>query len=146
MKRFLFFLIPVICLAFFSCKKDSSDVVCASLDGSWKMVLVKNDNTGTTMTKPASLFGDVVITFVSSDISRGIFNGNTPTNDLGPNVFSLGANNAINIPALGMTKVAETSWGSEFVTNIRDARRYSLDPGRLLIIVTDKRILTFQKL
>ena len=98
------------------------------------------------MTKPASLYGDVVITFVSSDISKGIFNGNTPTNELGPDVYSLGYNHAIFIPSLNMTKVAETSWGLEFVVNIRDAQQYMLNSGDLLNITTSNKTLTFQKL
>ena len=130
----------------FSCKKDTSNLISPSLDGTWKMILVKDNATSSLMTKPASLYGDVIITFVSIDVSKGAFNGNTPTNDLGPDKYLLGSNHAIFIPALNMTKVAETSWGLQFVANIRHAQQYSLVAGNLLNIITHNKTLTFQKL
>ena len=145
MKRSLF-LIPVIGLMLFSCKKDTSDLISPSLDGTWKMILVKDNATNTVMAKPASLYGDVIITFVSNDLSKGAFNGNTPTNELGPDIYSLGFNRTIFIPVLSMTKVAETSWGLQFVANIRDAQQYSLEPGDLLNIITGNKTLILQKL
>ncbi len=140
------FLIPVIGLMLFSCKKDTSDLISPSLDGTWKMILVKDNATNTVMTKPASLYGDVIITFVSNNVSKGAFNGNTPTNELGPDTYSLGSNHTIFIPVLSMTKVAETSWGLQFVANIRDAHQYSLEPGDQLNIITSNKTLAFQKL
>lgn len=145
MKRLLF-LMPALCLIFFSCKKDKSNVNCTTLDGTWKMVLVKDNSTNTTMTKPASLYGDVIVTFISSDISNGIFNGKTPTNDLGPDNYTLGFNRTMFIPSLKMTKVAETFWGLQFVSNIRDAQQYHFDSGELLNIITTSKTLTFRKL
>lgn len=144
MKRFLF-LIPVTGLLLFSCKKNNSDLISPSLDGTWKMILVKDNATNTIITKPASLYGDVIITFVSRNVSSGVFNGNTPTNDLGPDTYSLGSNSSIFIPVLNMTKVAETSWGLQFVANIRDAQQYRFQPGELNII-TGNKTLIFQKL
>ena len=145
MKRF-FFLMPVIILSLFSCKKDTPELVSSSLDGTWRMILVKDNTSNNITTKPASLYGDVIITFVSNSVSKGVFNGNTPTNDLGPDVYSLGSGNTIFIPSLNMTKVAETSWGFQFVANIRDAQQYKLAAGDLLNIITSSKTLTFQKL
>lgn len=145
MKRSLI-LIPILGLMLFSCKKNASDLISPSLDGTWKMILVKDNGTNTVMTKPASLYGDVIITFVSNDLSRGAFNGNTPTNELGPDIYSLGSNHTIFIPVLSMTKVAETSWGLQFVVNIRAAQQYKLEAGDLLNIITSNKTLTFQKL
>ncbi len=99
MKRSLI-LIPVLSLILFSCKKNVSDLISPSLDGTWKMILVKDNAINTIMTKPASLYGDVIITFVSNDLSKGAFNGNTPTNELGPDIYSLGSNRTIFIPVL----------------------------------------------
>ncbi len=144
MKRSLI-LIPLIGILLFSCKKDSSDFIAPSLNGTWKMILVKDNSTNAVTTKPASLFGDVVITFVAGNPSGGIFQGNTPTNDLGPNTYSLGSNQAIFIPGLNMTKVAETSWGLQFVANIRDAQQHHLTTGDLLNITTSAKTLIFQK-
>lgn len=145
MKQFLI-LIPALSLMLLSCKKNATDLISSSLDGTWKMILVKDNATNTVMTKPASLYGDVIITFVSNDLSKGAFNGNTPTNELGPDIYSLGSNRTIFIPVLSMTKVAETSWGLQFVANIRDAQQYSLEPGGLLNIVTSNKTLILQKL
>ncbi len=145
MKRSLI-LIPVLSLILFSCKKNVSDLISPSLDGTWKMILVKDNATNIVMTKPASLYGDVIITFVSNDLSKGAFNGNTPTNELGPNIYSLGSNRRIFIPVLSMTKVAETSWGLQFVANIKDTQQYSLEPGGLLSIITSNKTLILQKL
>ncbi|MEP6584437.1 MAG: hypothetical protein ABJA90_09220, partial [Ginsengibacter sp.] len=124
---------------------DTSNLIPSSLDGTWKMVLVKDNVTGSIMSKPASLYGDVIITFVSGNISSGAFNGNTPTNDLGPDSYTIGDNNTISIPVLSMTKVAETSWGLQFVGNIRNAKRYVFAAGELLDIITSNKILTFEK-
>lgn len=143
--KYFFILIPVISILLFSCKKNSSELIATSLNGTWKMIMVKDNSANTAMSKPASLFGDVVITFVAGNPSGGIFQGNTPTNDLGPNTYSLGSNQSIFIPALNMTKVAETSWGLQFVGNIRDAQQYHLNTGDLLNIITSAKTLTFQK-
>ena len=145
MKRSLF-LIIVVGLVLFSCKKDTSDLIASSLDGTWKMILVKDNVSNTVMSKPASLYGDVIITFVSGNFSTGVFNGNTPTNDLGPDKYSLGAGHTLFIPSLSMTKVAETLWGLQFVANIRDAQQYTLATGNLLNIITSNKTLTFQKI
>ncbi len=146
MKRSLF-LVPFVLMAFFSCKKDTSDLISSSLDGTWKMILVKDNAANTAMTKPASLYGDVIVTFVSGNLSGGVFKGNTPTNEVGPNNYSLGPNQEISIPSLNMTKVGETSWGLQFVVNFRDAQQYRLEPGDLLsIITTGAKTLTFQKI
>jgi hypothetical protein len=51
----------------------------------------------------------------------------------------------MNIPNLPMTKVAETSWGKEFVDNIRSAEKYSFDMDHHLVIHTAANILVFQK-
>ncbi len=144
MKRFLI-LISTVSLIVFSCKKADSDLIPASLDGRWKMILVKDNSTNTVTTKPASLYGDVIITFVSNNLSTGIFSGDTPTNHVGPNTFSLGSNRSLSIEAMSMTKVAETSWGMFFVANIRDAQLYSLGTGEILNILTANKTLIFKK-
>lgn len=145
MKRSLF-LISILSLIFFSCKKSDSDLIPASLDGTWKMILVKDNSTNITTTKPASLYGDVIITFVSNNLSTGAFNGNTPTNDLGPNTYSLGSNHTLFIPVMSMTKVAETSWGLLFVANIRDAQQYNFGSGEILNILTTNKTLIFKRI
>lgn len=140
------FLMSLIGLMLFSCKKNTSDTVPASLDGTWKMILLKDNATSASITKPSSIQGDVIITFVPNSLTTGTFSGKTPSNDIAPNDYSIGINQAISIPNLSMTKVGETFWGSQFVDNIRDAQQYSFELGGKLNIRTNNKILTFQKL
>src|SRR5829696_9381450 len=86
---------------FLSCKKSVSDNIPGFLEATWKMILVTDNVTNVFITKPSSIQQDVIITFASS----GIFTGKTPTNQIDQNPYSLGANQAISIPVLSMTKV-----------------------------------------
>jgi heat shock protein HslJ len=77
---------------------------------------------------------------------NGTFTGVTPTNQIWESSYSTGSNQSLAVSNVLMTKLAETSWGAEFINNIRDAERYSFDKsGRLIIITTDKT-LTFIRL
>ena len=138
-------LIGLTCLLFFSCSKTVSDPVPASLNGVWKMIIVKDNATNAVLTKPISIRGDVIINIVPANETSGSFTGKTPTNIIYRSDYSTEPGRSITIPCLFMTKVAETSWGDEFVDNIRDARQYGFSPGRLNIITT-RRTLSFQKL
>ena len=62
------------------------------------------------------------------------------------NDYSIGANQSLSIPNLNMTKVMETTWGAEFVNNIRNSQEYSFEPGGRLTIKTINKTLTFKKL
>ena len=139
MRRILIivFLAGVFVLSF----KKSSDTIPGSLEGTWKMILVTDNVTHVSITKPSSILQDVIITFTSS----GIFTGKTPTIDINQNPYSLGANSAISIPVLSMTKVAETSWGAEFVNNITEAVQYNFRTGGILEIRTTNKKLSFLK-
>lgn len=141
-----FLIMAFVSIALFSCRKDQADIVSTSLDGKWKMIEVTDHSTNSGTTKPASLFGDVIINFVSTGNSGGVFNGTTPTNDLGPNTYYIGTSNTLFITSLGMTKVAETSWGMLFVGNIRDAQQYQFAAGNLLDIITINKTFRFQKI
>ena len=143
----IFFLIAIIGLALLSCRKTGSlDPIPTSLDGKWRMIIVKENASGSTTTKPSSIQGDVDIIFTSTSTTNGTFIGNTPTNDIWQNDYSIGANQALTIPNLSMTKVMETSWGNEFVNNIRSSQEYSFEIGGRLNIKTTNKTLTFRKL
>ena len=88
----------------------------------------------------------IEITFTSTGTTNGIFIGNTPTNDIWQNDYSTGANQTITIPVLSMTKVMESSWGNEFVSNIRSSQNYSFEISNRLAIKTTNKTLVFQKL
>lgn len=111
------FLIAIIGLTLFSCKKsDSIDPISTPLDGKWRMIIIKENVSGLTITKPSTIQGDVDITFSSTSSTNGTFMGNTPTNEIWQNDFSIGANQSFTIPCLAMTKVMETSWEMNLLT------------------------------
>ncbi len=141
------FLIAITGLTLFSCKKsDSIHPIPASLDGKWRMIIVKENLSGLTTSKPSTIQGDVDITFISTSSTNGTFTGNTATNDIWQNDYSIGANQSMTISILDMTKVMETSWGKEFVDNIRNSQKYRFEIGGRLNIMTTNKTLTFRKL
>jgi hypothetical protein len=145
MKR-LVILLLFCCPVLFSCDKDSNDSAPVSLEGTWKMILVKDNTTGTSITKPSSVTNDVIITISTTSPSTGKFWGYTPSNTIDENRFTVTGNQGISITELSMTKVAETSWGDAFVKNIIDAQHYSFEAGGKLNILAINKTLTFQKL
>ena len=141
MKQASLFILFIMLL--FSCGKQNFD---GTLDGTWRMVLVKDNTTGATITKPTSIQGNVEITFTTVNSTTGTFFGKTPSNEIWQNDYQTGPNRSITILSLSMTKVGETSWGNEFVDNIRDSQEYSFDAGGRLTIKTMAKSLVFQKL
>ena len=135
-------------LVLFSCTKpvNVQGPGTLSIEGKWRMITVQDVTSGSITAKPTSIQGDVDITFIPDGVANGTFNGNTPTNSIGQNEYSVGPNGAMSIPNLSMTKVIETTWGDEFVKNIRDTREYSFDTDGRLNIKTTNTILTFRKL
>jgi hypothetical protein len=144
--KIAFLLMSLLGLMFFSCNKSACDTVHESLEGTWKMILVKDNATNTASTKPSSIKGDVILTFVPSSPTTGSFTGKTPSNDIWPSEYELGPKQELSIPNLSMTKVGETPWGEEFVNNIREAQQYSLEEEEKLNIRTLNKMLTFRKL
>jgi hypothetical protein len=138
-------LLLLVAMAFVSCSKDCNEGVPTSLEGSWKMLAVKDRSTGTITNKPTSLSGDVVLSFEGVGSAGGTLRGTTPSNSFGPDPFSLGAGATLSIPHLSMTKVAETVWGAYFVDHIREAEKYSFEEGDGLSITTTNKILFFRK-
>jgi len=142
----LIFLFTILSVAIGACTKtDSIDPIPSSLDGKWRMITVTENASGLTITKPSSIQGDVEITITPITSTIGTFIGNTPSNNISQNSYSTGANQSLTIPVLSMTKVMETSWGNEFVENIRNSQEYSFEIGGRLIIQTTNKILTFKK-
>ncbi len=109
------------------------------------MITVMDNQTGIVTTKPASIHGDVDITFAEVNDTSGKFYGNTPTNDISPSDYSTGPNQRLTIPFVDMTKVGETSWGNEFVDNIRSAQQYSFESDNKLVIKTADKTLSFKR-
>ena len=146
MRRILFY-ISFFSFALLACQRqESANRIQASLDGKWRMIIVKDNISGAAVTKPAGIQGEVDITFEIANSTSGFFKGNTPTNEIAPNNFYLGTNQSLQIPSLLMTKVMETTWGAEFVDNIRNAQEYSFDDNGILYIKTMAKTLLFQRL
>jgi hypothetical protein len=123
-----------------SCKKDNSGNLLA---GKWRMVAVKDDATNTISTKPFNVNGDVDITFTFSTSVAGIMSGVTPTNRLQGD-YVVENNKAILITSLSYSQVEETSWGLEFLNNIKFSKDYFFDIyGKLNINKNPDKTLTF---
>ena len=138
------FLVVLLGLLHYSCNRTNI-VVPETLAGNWRMTLIRVNATGSITTKPPTITGEVEITFTPESTTTGSFIGRTPTNDILKNDYSTGANQSISIPVLSMTKVAETSWGNEFVDNIRSSQEYSFENCYTLKIITANKTLTFKK-
>lgn len=141
-----FLLLGILTLTITSCKKsDSINSIEPNLAAAWRMVLVKDISTGSIMSKPSSINGEVDITFTFVTATSGTMKGKTPTNILTAD-YSISGNGAISIPAVSATKVMETSWGRQFLDNVTTSQNYFFDNYTRLNINTSKKILTFQKL
>jgi hypothetical protein len=145
MKLLVLFL-SVFSLTFSSCEKnDKVEAIAPALVGNWRMIGVKDNATSSTLSKPASINGEVEITFTFSSYIGGTIDGNTPTNTLTAN-FTIRRNRSIQIPAVSATKVMETSWGKEFLDNITFSQDYIFETDGKLDIHTADKTLIFQKL
>src|SRR5690242_13815439 len=102
-----FFVLFLVAVA--SGKKAAHHESPACIGATWKMILVKTNDSNIALTKPSSIQGDVIITFVPNSDTSGTFSGRTPTNEITGfgiwfNVYTLGPNETISIPSLSMTK------------------------------------------
>ena len=147
MKKILFF-VAVISMVQLACKKPAAPgrPAATPLDGSWRMILVTDNASGITTTKPATIPNDVDITFTSVTPTNGTFTGVTPTNQIWENNYSTGTGGTITIPSLGMTKAWETEWGFLFVGHIRSSLAFTLPTSDILNIRATDKTLVFQKL
>lgn len=142
---------PTILIAFlavtvFSCSRSMDKVTTptGSLEGTWRMVAVKDNATSLQYDKPGAITGEVEITCVAVNAGKGFFNGKTPTNTLWAD-YTLEPIDKIVIPAVAATKVSETSWGLDFLYNITTADTYSFEEGGRLRIHTEKKTLIFKR-
>ena len=138
--------IAFLSLVLFSCSKEYSvESVPSALQGTWRMIEVKDNSTSLVTTKPSDLQGDVEITFTATGNISGTLAGHTPTNIISQSGYTTGINQLLTIPSLNMTKLWETPWGNEFVGNICSAFAYQFDKDRNLVIMTANRTLIFER-
>ena len=107
---------------------------------------VADNASGSTIIKPASFTGDVDITFTSTTSTSGSFTGNTPTNQIFQNAYTIDDSQSLSIASLDMTKVAETSWGDAFVVSILGSQSYNLTADGKLWINTGRKTFIFIRL
>jgi hypothetical protein len=140
-------LVSLLALVLFSCTdKDAAALRTTNgpLEGNWRMIAVKNNSTGFIHTKPGAITGDVDITFVSVSSGKGFINGKTPTNTLNGD-YTLDLTNKIDIGPLMASKVAETSWGLDFLYSVEKADTYTFEENGRLNIHTEKKTLFFER-
>ncbi len=136
MKKYLLLLVIVVAgLACNKSKKDDS----ALLEGTWKMVSVKEKNTLIVTSNPGNQ-GDVIMV-----VAAGKLSAKTPSNDIWPTNYTTGANHQLLVPAIGGTKVGENSWGNLFYSNMYFIESYSFTNNNLLHIGTRDAILNFER-
>lgn len=137
-------LAALLSLVLFSCsdKDIALKTTTGSLEGNWRMSAVKNNATGLVHTKPGAITGDVDITFVTVNSARGFINGKTPTNTLNGD-YSITPEDNIAFGPLMASKVAETSWGLDFLYSVNTADTYSFEEDGRLRIHTEKKTLFF---
>ena len=138
--------IAFLSLAMFSCSKEYSvESVPSTLEGTWRMFEVKDNSSGSITTKPSDLKGDVEITFTPTSNNSGVLVGHTHTNFISESGYATAVNQTLTIPVLNITKIWETSWGGEFVTNICSSYAYHFDVDGNLIITTANKTLIFER-
>jgi hypothetical protein len=137
--------IAIILVSLSSCIKPAAKSP-VPIDGKWRMVTVADNFSGPTIIKPASITGDVDITFTSTTPTTGTFTGNTPTNQIFQNAYTIDDNQSLSIEALDMTKIAETLWGDAFVATIPGTHPYSFTVDGNLAINTGRKTLLFVRL
>ena len=138
-------LVAFVSVVLFSCRKEYSvESVPSVLKGTWRMFEVKDNSSGSLTTKPSDLKGDVEITFNPTGNDSGVLVGHTPTNYIWESGYATGINQMLTIPVLNITKIWETPWGGEFVTNICSSYAYHFDVDGNLIITTANNTLIFE--
>jgi len=150
MKQFLL-LIAIASFSLVACKKEiNNGCGCApppfasQVYGKWQMMAVKDNATGETLSKPVSIQGEVEIALDPTSEKGGFYSGSTPTNYINQSKFEIAAPSSISFKELNMSKVNETSWGSEFADNIQSATSF-YRTGKGMGIITTKKTLIFER-
>ena len=137
-------LVSLLALVLFSCtdKDTAIPINNDTLEGNWRMVAVKNNSTGLIHTKPGAITGDVDLSIVAVNNERGFINGKTPTNTINGG-YTVSNENLINFGPMMATKVAETSWGLDFLYSVESTDTYAFDLDGRLMLHTEKKTLFF---
>ena len=156
MKQFLLLMIAIAGISLGGFQKETTYRFCdcvplpfsSQVYGKWRMMAVKDNATGQTISKPVSIQGEVEITLDPTSETGGYYSGTTPTNYINQSKFEIAAPASISFKDPNMTKVGETSWGSEFVDNIPCTGSFylvSTGMGIHMSIVIASKTLIFEK-
>ena len=132
---------------FMSCSKEELSVAEKSdLQGSWRMVEVKNGNSGS-MAKPGNEIGNVDITFNTNSEFTGLLTGVTPRNEISPSNYQTTADKSLLINDLKISNnQAETAWGNEFRNNFSNSTKFHFDAEGNLCLKSTGKTLVFVKI
>lgn len=108
-----------------ACKKDKVSNPQNSLEGQWKLVIVKDKSTGATYSSPAGSSRDIIINFKTNG-----FSGQTLRNSFSDGSYTLLNGSDITFGSFNMTKIAEDEWGSMFITVLHACYLQSVLPCR----------------
>lgn len=118
--------ITTLILLFVGCKKEETPSTSQnSLDGEWKLVMVKDKGTGDQFFKLPGTSGDVVIRFSGNN-----FSGHTLINNLADGEYTFVNGSELTIGSFAMTKVMEDQWGGMFLTVLQSCGLQSFSPCR----------------
>lgn len=96
--------IAFISLALFSCSNEYSiEFVPTALQGTWRMIEVKDNNSGLIIIKPSDVQGDIEITFIATGSTSGVLYGHTSANDISQSAYATGLKQMLIIPYLYIT-------------------------------------------
>lgn len=145
----IIFIASVLSLAL-ACNQNKSDGIPTPLEsrieGTWKMIAVKDNASNVTTTKPSNIAGDVQIHFIYQNTVQGNATGNTPNNSFFGD-FTVAANQVISFASIEYTKTMETSWGDAFLSNIRFSNNFSFAAdGKLIINTSNNLSLYFERI
>lgn len=132
---------------FTGCKKDDnwngSD---SGLAGKWRLLSVTDKTTNITTTKPATVAGEIEISFSFSSPASGQMSGYTTSNAVG-GAYKVTRKKGLTIFDVFATYAVDTEWGYLFINSIDDSRTYSFDAeGRLHINTSSNKELVFMKI
>lgn len=119
---------PGILIAFLlllaACRKDDVSLITEdALKGEWKLVVVKDKNTGAEYFRPPGSSGNAIIRFDANS-----FSGHTLINSLSGGTYTLQNGRNITFGDFAMTKVMEDEWGSMFLTVLQACGLQSSSP------------------
>ncbi|MCM4157948.1 hypothetical protein [Gramella sp. AN32] len=135
--------IGVIFLTFISISCSKEENIDNELEGEWKVISFENYQDSTSITKtedntwPDFNNGDITISFIFSDNSKGNISGKNVTNTFYGD-FTIDSKKNLSIDNTNWTEINEPEWGRLF-HSIRLAEEYKIDSNKLTIYYNNEQ-------